>query len=83
MKLLSKDKLIMKVLVGNVEDNPDGVNSICVTMSNAPIIGFEDGTRVIFSWKELCEMAVDFKKKEEKANKKSPCTDQSIRTKNI
>lgn len=31
----------------------------------------KDDTKVILSWKELCEMAIDFKKKEE-ANEKSP-----------
>lgn len=37
-------------------------------MSQAPIINFTDGTKVIFSWEELCNMAADFKK-EEDANK--------------
>lgn len=71
MKLLSKTKLVMQVLVGEVKEDPDGVDRICVGMSQNPIINFKDGTRVIFSWEELCEMAVNFKKKEE-ANEKSP-----------
>lgn len=65
MKLLSKNKLIMQVLVGTVKEDPDGVDRICIGMSQNPIINFKDGTRVIFSWEELCEMAVNFKKKEE------------------
>ncbi len=65
MKLLDKNKLIMQVLVGTVKEDPDGVDKICVGMSQNPIINFKDGTRVIFSWEELCEMAVNFKKKEE------------------
>lgn len=71
MKLLSKNKLVMQVLVGEVKEDPDGIDRICVGMSQNPIINFSDGTRVIFSWEELCEMAVNFKKKEE-ANEKSP-----------
>lgn len=71
MKLLSKNKLTVQVLVGKVEEDPDGVDKICVEMNQAPIINFTDGTKVIFSWEELCEMAVNFKKKEE-ANEKSP-----------
>ena len=64
MKLLSKNKLIMQVLVGKIEDEQDkdkldGVDKICVGMSQNPIINFKDG------WEELCEMAVDYKKKEE------------------
>lgn len=78
----------MQVLVGEVEDEQDkdeldGVDKICVGMSQNPIINFKDGTRVIFSWEELCEMAIDFKKKEEEKVKKSPHTDQSKRTKNL
>lgn len=70
MKLLSKNKLVMQMLVGKIEDEQDkdeldGVNEICVGMNQAPIINFKDGTKVVFNWEELCEMAVDFKKKEE------------------
>ena len=71
MKLLGKNKLVMQALVGEVEEDPDGVDKICIGMNQNPIINFTDGTSVIFSWEELCEMAVDYKKKEE-ANEKSP-----------
>lgn len=78
----------MQVLVGEIEDEQDkdeleGVDKICVGMSQAPIINFTDGTKVIFSWEELCKMAIDFKKKEGEKAKKSPHTDQSKRTKNL
>lgn len=70
MKLLSKNKLTMQVLVGEIEDEKDkeklgGVNKLCVGLSQNPIINFKDGTKVIFSWQELCEMAANFKEKEE------------------
>lgn len=55
----------MQALVGKAEENPEGIDEICVGMNQVPIINFKDGTKVIFSWKELCEMAVNFKKKEE------------------
>lgn len=71
MKLLSKNKLIMQVLVAKVEDELCEVDEVCVGMSQAPIINFTDGTKVIFSWEELCKMAINYKKKEE-ANEKSP-----------
>lgn len=76
MKLLSKNKLTMQALVGKIEDEQDkdeldGVDKICVGMNQNPIINFTDGTKVIFSWEELCKMAVNYKKKEE-ANEKSP-----------
>ena len=70
MKLLGKNKLIMQVLVGEVEENPEGVDEICVGMNQNPIINFTDGTKVIFSWEELCKMAVSFKKKEESKENK-------------
>ena len=70
MKLLSKNKLVMQMLVGKVEEDPDEVDRICVGMSQDPIINFKDGTKVIFSWEELCEMAVNFKKKEESKENK-------------
>lgn len=72
MKLLSKNKLTMQVLVGEVKEDPDGVDRICVGMDQAPIINFTDGTKVIFSWEELCEMAVDYKKNEEEKAIKKP-----------
>ena len=71
MKLLSKNKLIMQVLVGRLEDEFCEIDKICVGINQAPIINFKDGTRVVFNWKELCEMAMNFKKNEE-TNKKSP-----------
>ena len=80
MKLLSKNKLVMQVLVGKIEDEQDkdeldGVDKVCVGINQAPIINFTDGTKVIFSWEELCKMAINYKKKEEtKANEKS-CSD--------
>lgn len=75
MKLLNKNKLTMQVLVGEIvdkqdKDELDGVDNICVGMNQNPIINFTDGTKVIFSWEELCEMAVDFKKKEESKENK-------------
>ena len=75
MKLLSKNKLTMQVLVGEIvdkqdKDELDGVDKICVGMNQNPIINFTDGTKVIFSWEELCEMAVNFKKKEESKENK-------------
>lgn len=75
MKLLSKNKLIMQVLVGKIEDEQDkdelnGVDKICVGMSQNPIINFKDGTKVIFSWEELCKMAINYKKKEESRENK-------------
>lgn len=73
MKLLSKNKLTIQVLVGEVEESSEGVDKVCVGINQAPIINFTDGTKVIFSWEELCEMAGNFKKKEE-ANEKSPAT---------
>lgn len=65
MKLLNKTKLVMQAIVGKVEENPEGVDEICVGMNQAPIINFKDGTKVIFSWEELCGMAVSFKKMED------------------
>lgn len=73
----------MQALVARVEDEFCEIDKICVGVDQVPIINFKDGTRVIFSWKELCEMAVNFKKKEEEKAKKSPHTDQSKRTKNL
>lgn len=71
MKLLSKNKLVMQALVGEVEEGPDGVDRICIGMNQNPIINFTDGTKVIFSWEELCDMAVNYKKNEETNKKKS------------
>lgn len=59
----------MQVLVARVEDEFCEIGKICVGVDQVPIINFKDGTRVIFSWEELCEMAVDFKKKEEQEKK--------------
>lgn len=71
MKLLSKNELTVQLLVARVEDEFCEIDKICVGINRAPIINFKDGTKIIFSWQELCNMAADFKKEEE-ANKKSP-----------
>ncbi|WP_277260776.1 hypothetical protein [Peptoniphilus lacrimalis] len=63
MKLLSKNKFIVQVLVAKVEDELCEVDKVCVGINQSPIINFTDGTKVVFSWIELCNMAVDFKKK--------------------
>lgn len=53
----------MQVLVAEVEGDSDGIEQICVGMNQAPIINFEDGIKVLFSWQELCDMAIEYKKK--------------------
>lgn len=65
MKLLGKNKLIVQVLVAKVEDELCEVDKVCVGINQYPIINFTDGTKVVFSWIDLCNMAADFKKKEE------------------
>lgn len=65
MKLLGKNKLIVQVLVAKVEDELCEVDKVCVGINQTPIINFTDGTKVVFSWIDLCNMAVDFKKEEE------------------
>ena len=76
MKLLSKNKLVMQVLVGKIEDEQDkdeqdGIEQICVGMNHAPIINFKDGIKVMFSWQELCDMAIEYKKKALNADQES------------
>lgn len=61
MQLIEKNKLIMQQLVGEVEPNDEGVSQICLGMNSAPIINFEDGTKVVFDWEEIINMAVEFK----------------------
>lgn len=51
----------MQQFVGEVEPNDEGVSQICLSMNSAPIINFEDGTKVAFDWNELATMAVEFK----------------------
>lgn len=71
MKLLNRNKLVMQVLVAEVEDNSDGIEQICVGMNQAPIINFDDGSKVIFSWQELCDMAIEYKRKVLNADQES------------
>lgn len=76
MKLLNKNRLVMQMLVGEIEDEQDkgkldGVDKICIGMGQAPIINFTDGTKVIFSWEELCKMAIEYKKKALNADQES------------
>lgn len=70
----------MQMLVGEIEDELDkgkldGVDKICIGMGQAPIINFTDGTKVIFSWEELCKMAINYKKKEEAKTNEKSCSD--------
>lgn len=67
MELLNKDTLILRVKVGDVteDDSDTPINMISVTNNYEPIIEFKDGSKVIFDWNELCEMARNYKKQEE------------------
>lgn len=65
MKILRKDEMIVQNYVGEVQDSKDEVESICVTMNFAPIVNFKDGTKVVFSWAEIVDMAVNFKNSKE------------------
>lgn len=64
MQLIEKNKLIMQQFIGEVEPNDEGVSQVCTGMNYAPIINFEDGTKVIFDWEEIINMAVEFKNKQ-------------------
>lgn len=70
MKLLNKDTLILRVKVGDITEDDSNVpiDKISVTNSYEPIIEFKDGSKVVFDWNELCEMARNYKKQEERKN---------------
>ena len=70
MKLLNKDTLILRVKVGDITEDDSNVpiDKISVTNSYEPIIEFKDGSKVLFDWNELCEMARNYKKQEERKN---------------
>ncbi len=70
MKLLNKDTLILRVKVGDITEDDSNVpiDKISVTNSYEPIIEFKDGSKVVFDWIELCEMARNYKKQEERKN---------------
>lgn len=63
MEFINKDRLILRVHVGDVEDDEE-VKSVSVLNDCSPIIEFKDGSKVAFSWQYLCEKAVKFKKKQ-------------------
>lgn len=65
IKVLNKNELILQELVTKIKENEVGIESFGIGLNYESIINFIDGTKVIFSWEELCEMAVDYKKKEE------------------
>lgn len=71
MKLLNKNILVMQLLVAEVEDDSGGIEQICVGMNHAPIINFKDGIKIMFSWQELCDMAIEYKKKALNADQES------------
>ena len=54
----------MQQFIGEVEPNDEGVSQVCTGMNYAPIINFEDGTKVVFDWEEIINMAVEFKNKQ-------------------
>lgn len=62
MEFISKDRLILRIHVGDVEG--DEVKSISVLNDYSPIVEFKDGSKVAFSWQYLCEKAVEFKKQQ-------------------
>ena len=67
MELINKDRLILRIHVGDVEDDDD-IKNVSVRNVYSPIIEFKDGSKVAFSWLYLCEKAVEFKKQQQKEN---------------
>ena len=61
MKYFDKSKLIIREHVGDVEKNEDGVESLTRTVNSAPIIEFEDGSKVVFDWHWLIKQAIKYK----------------------
>jgi hypothetical protein len=64
MEFINKDKLILRIHVGDVEDDEE-VKSVSVLNDYSPIIEFKDGSKVAFSWQYLCNRAVEFKKQQQ------------------
>ncbi len=51
----------MREHVGEVEENEYGVESLSRTLNGAPIIEFEDSSKVIFDWSWMIEQAIKHK----------------------
>jgi hypothetical protein len=67
MKPLYKP-LILRVRVADVKG--DGVKEVSTTADTCePIVEFEDGDYVLFSWKELIKQAIEFKRQWKKNEK--------------
>ncbi len=64
MELINKNMLMLRIHVGDVEDDDD-IKSFSVLTDYSPIVEFKDGSMVAFPWQYLCEKAVEFKKQQQ------------------
>lgn len=61
MEYLNKEEFVFREHVGDVEENEHGVKGISRTMTSAPVIEFDDGTKVLYSCNWLITRAVELK----------------------
>lgn len=60
-KILEKNKLMMREHVGEA-DREGEIFKLSTSLQGAPVIQFEDGTIVYWTWQELIDRAIKLKR---------------------
>lgn len=61
-QILEKENIIMRVSVGEAKIG-DETLLLSTTLNGAPVIEFEDGTTIYWTWEELLDQAMKLKRK--------------------
>lgn len=59
-QILGKKNVIMRVHVGEAKTDDETLH-LSTTLHGAPVIGFEDGTIIYWTWEELIDQAIKLK----------------------
>lgn len=65
MKVINHKELIKQDLITKVKENEANIDSIGISKDYDIIVNFLDGTKVVLSLSDICNIALELKKQDE------------------
>lgn len=65
MKVIKHNELIKQDLITKVKENEAAIDSIGISKNYDIIVNFLDGTKVVLSLSDICNIALELKKQDE------------------
>lgn len=64
MKVINREELTKQDLITKVKENEADIDSIGISEDCDIIVNFLDGTKVVFSLSDICNIALELKKQD-------------------